>query len=242
MTERPTVERCEATFMDDTGWHLKQCAREGKYEEQGKHWCKQHSPSVKAERDAARRARWEAERKPAAELHRRAACFPELVAALEWLDTYLANQPLDQQAKFLIIEKVKAALAKAKNQLSSPLAGAAPTRGPSLLFPTLPCVLCNFPRHDYELVVAVMPGATVTGVDYPSFCLIRCVQVAPAGNVNPPGHPSWATKRPVDVIYCELADFAARMAIGVDVSHLSPSVRQQHGGSRLPLTPQCQPS
>ena len=39
----------------------------------------------------------------------------ELVAALEWIDTYLANQPLDQQAKFLITEKVKEALAKAKN-------------------------------------------------------------------------------------------------------------------------------
>ena len=38
----------------------------------------------------------------------------ELVAALKWIDTYLANQPLDQQAKFLIIEKVKDALAKAK--------------------------------------------------------------------------------------------------------------------------------
>ena len=39
----------------------------------------------------------------------------ELVAALEWIDTYLANKPLDQQAKFLITEKVKEALAKAKN-------------------------------------------------------------------------------------------------------------------------------
>jgi len=38
----------------------------------------------------------------------------ELVAALEWIDAYLANQPLDQQAKFLITEKVKEALAKEK--------------------------------------------------------------------------------------------------------------------------------
>ena len=43
----------------------------------------------------------------------------ELVAALKWIDTYLANQPLDQQAKFLIIEKVKDALAKAKGQLGT---------------------------------------------------------------------------------------------------------------------------
>ena len=43
----------------------------------------------------------------------------DLVAALKWIDTYLANQPLDQQAKFLIIEKVKDALAKAKGQLGT---------------------------------------------------------------------------------------------------------------------------
>ena len=36
----------------------------------------------------------------------------ELVAALKWIDTYLANQPLDQQAKFLITQKVREALAK----------------------------------------------------------------------------------------------------------------------------------
>jgi len=41
------------------------------------------------------------------------------VAALKWIDTYLANQPLEQQAKFLIIEKVKDALAKAKGQLGT---------------------------------------------------------------------------------------------------------------------------
>ena len=45
-----------------------------------------------------------------------ANCHEELVAALKWIDTYLANQPLDQQAKFLIIEKVKDALAKAKGE------------------------------------------------------------------------------------------------------------------------------
>jgi len=43
-----------------------------------------------------------------------ANCHEELVAALEWIDTYLANQPLDQQAKFLITKKVKEALAKVK--------------------------------------------------------------------------------------------------------------------------------
>jgi len=43
----------------------------------------------------------------------------DLLAALKWIDTYLANQPLDQQAKFLIIEKVKDALAKAKGQLGT---------------------------------------------------------------------------------------------------------------------------
>jgi len=42
------------------------------------------------------------------------AISADLLAALKWIDTYLANQPLDQQAKFLIIEKVKDALAKAK--------------------------------------------------------------------------------------------------------------------------------
>ena len=114
--QMPFDSRCEATFMDDTGWHLRRCSRQGRYEEQGKHWCKQHLPSIKATKAEERSRQWEAKFENRENLHRRAACFPGLVAALKWIDTYLANQPLDQQAKFLIIEKVKDALAKAKGE------------------------------------------------------------------------------------------------------------------------------
>jgi len=81
--QMPFDSRCEATFMDDTGWHLTRCSRQGRYEEQGKHWCKQHLPSIKATKAEERSRQWEAKFENRENLHRRAACFPGLVAALE---------------------------------------------------------------------------------------------------------------------------------------------------------------
>ena len=108
---------CEARVYDRFGGS--NCSRRGVVFEDDKWWCRQHSPSAtKARREAAKRRSDEDIRqheqgwKQAHERERRANCFNELVAALEWIDTYLANQPLDQQAKFLITQKVREALAK----------------------------------------------------------------------------------------------------------------------------------
>ena len=130
MTERPTVEktRCEATFMDDTGWHLTQCSRNGKYEEEGKHWCRQHSPSATKARQKASDQRYEAISRRNSEKwaeqrerDRRAECFPDLVAALEncadWLlelSDYIETPGLDIE-NGEAYRAARAALAKAKS-------------------------------------------------------------------------------------------------------------------------------
>jgi len=118
--ERPTGERCEATFMDDSGWHLQRCARKGRYEEQGKHWCKQHLPSLKRTRGEERSRQWQADFDSRAEAHRRAACFPELVAALEGIRNQVTVYPdgnaFSRNQTVKTIDNIaEAALAKAKN-------------------------------------------------------------------------------------------------------------------------------
>jgi hypothetical protein len=84
--------------MDDTGWHLTQCSRNGKYEEEGKHWCRQHSPSATKARQKASDQRYEAISRRNSEKwaeqrerDRRAECFPDLVAALEPFAKYSAD-------------------------------------------------------------------------------------------------------------------------------------------------------
>ena len=117
-----TKYRCEATFMDDTGWHLTRCSRNGKCEEEGKHWCKQHSPSIKAERQAKASQKWDADWQRRAELHRRAECFPELVAALKYVEWIGPNGtcPCCQEYSDAVAKthsaycQLAAALAKAK--------------------------------------------------------------------------------------------------------------------------------
>ena len=129
MTERPTVEktRCEATFMDDTGWHLTQCSRNGKYEEEGKHWCRQHSPSATKARQKASDQRYEAISRRNSEKwaeqrerDRRAECFPDLVAALEGIRNQVTVYPdgnaFSRNQTVKTIDNIaEAALAKAKN-------------------------------------------------------------------------------------------------------------------------------
>ena len=96
MTERPTVEKCAKTVYGGS-WGGSLCVRKGVNLEGGEWWCKQHTPSlIKAKRAAASaawQAKYESQRQEAAARHqetderdRRAACFPELVAALKYVE------------------------------------------------------------------------------------------------------------------------------------------------------------
>ena len=101
MTERPTVEPgrtshgCAKTVYSGA-WGGSPCARKGVNLENSEWWCKQHTPSLITAKRAADRAKWDAEwkrknqvareRKQAeSERDRRAACFPDLLAALKAL-------------------------------------------------------------------------------------------------------------------------------------------------------------
>ena len=96
MTERPTVEKC-AYWVSHSYAGGSPCARKGVNLEFGEWWCKQHTPSLIKAKQAAESAAWQAKyesrRQEAAARHqetderdRRAACFPELVAALKYVE------------------------------------------------------------------------------------------------------------------------------------------------------------
>jgi len=112
----PFDSRCEATFMDDTGWHLTQCPRNGKYKEGGKHWCKQHLPSAKAVREEEASRRWHEKQEARLRPYRRAALVPQLLAALEDISTMAKAEDCNQAAL--------AALAAAKGEADSDAATA----------------------------------------------------------------------------------------------------------------------
>jgi hypothetical protein len=86
------MNRCEAQVL--TGYRLFQCHRNGRYEENGKHYCGTHAPSKKAEKRAkkqeaftrdleARVAANKAAQEEREKTARRAALFPTLLAALK---------------------------------------------------------------------------------------------------------------------------------------------------------------
>jgi len=119
MTEQ---HKCAQDISDDFGAGFRDCARHGTVFEDGKWWCKQHSPSSTRARQAAsdlrrdeqthrRHEEWERKQ----ERERRAECFPELVAALQaWLDwngQQMKLGPIPDRP----IEQTRAALAKAEN-------------------------------------------------------------------------------------------------------------------------------
>jgi hypothetical protein len=55
---QPRQDQCAAGVM--SGFHYSQCSRKPSVQEDGHGWCKQHAPSIVAERDAKRNAEWEA--------------------------------------------------------------------------------------------------------------------------------------------------------------------------------------
>lgn len=71
------------------GWRFP-CSQMATVLEEGKPYCTQHAPSTVAARHAASAARWQAERdahqqawQAEQEMQRRAACYPDLLAAVE---------------------------------------------------------------------------------------------------------------------------------------------------------------
>lgn len=52
---------CAGTVTEPGGWHDYSCTRSGTIEENGKWWCRQHAPSLIAEKRAAKEAAWAAE-------------------------------------------------------------------------------------------------------------------------------------------------------------------------------------
>jgi hypothetical protein len=86
------MSQCEAQVH--TGYRLFQCHRNGRYEENGKHYCGTHAPSKKAEKRAkkqeaftrdleARSAANKAAQEEREKTARRAALFPTLLTALK---------------------------------------------------------------------------------------------------------------------------------------------------------------
>ncbi len=80
--------RCEGETYDPSGWgHHYRCSRNGKLEENGKWWCKQHAPSSVKARGEASAARWKAEHQkrmaPYEEIKRLCAVNTQLREALE---------------------------------------------------------------------------------------------------------------------------------------------------------------
>ena len=135
MTERPTVEPgrtshgCAKTVYSGA-WGGSPCARKGVNLENSEWWCKQHTPSLITAKRAADRAKWDAEwkrknqvareRKQAeSERDRRAACFPDLLAALEGIRNQVTVYPdgnaFSRNQTVKTIDNIaEAAIAKAK--------------------------------------------------------------------------------------------------------------------------------
>ena len=65
-----TPEPCAASVFPDRGPHY-DCTRNGKLFEDGKWWCKQHAPSVKAQKAAALRKKIDKEIETGREVYKR---------------------------------------------------------------------------------------------------------------------------------------------------------------------------
>jgi len=107
----PDAERCsKPNVADDTGWHFNRCKRRGVVEEDGKLWCKQHSPSAKRTRLEAATARYnaqnEARNAPYRKIERLEDINRDLLAALK----ELAEHPDDSTSR----ARARAFIAKAE--------------------------------------------------------------------------------------------------------------------------------
>ena len=110
---------CQADIYDGR-FGAYRCTRQGKVLEDDKWYCRQHSPSAKNERDRARDAAWETRRKAESEAreqrrqeqqetNRRAACYPQFLAALQ-----AAANALDAVGAHVPSEQAREALAEAQ--------------------------------------------------------------------------------------------------------------------------------
>lgn len=85
-----TLGKCSEPVDNPGGWSSHPCGKRVTVIENDKGYCTRHSPAYKARKQRERHQRYEAERAAskaiadaAAEQRRRAACYPELLAALE---------------------------------------------------------------------------------------------------------------------------------------------------------------
>lgn len=113
------MNKCPAQVYGSSVWiRGHKCDRSAAYEHEGVFYCKTHHPptiKAKAERKTAEfNAKWDAriaasskEREAKAELERRAACFDEMLAALQCAECH----HLDSLGDWL--PEVRAAIAKA---------------------------------------------------------------------------------------------------------------------------------
>ena len=123
----PVEARCSDTRL--VNWQTRQCSRAGKHKEEGKLWCAQHLPSaIKARRDlrnVAWQAKWDEEKRKAADGKRAAAhaatcvaAHDALVAACEAavaaIDGVLLHTGSASEGEIEALEKLRSALALAR--------------------------------------------------------------------------------------------------------------------------------
>jgi len=109
--------QCSASVWDV--WHSHRCHRNGTVHEEGKWWCKQHSPSAEKARREASKARWDAKMNrlsaPDREIERLEAINAELLAVLKEAQKVLHGDICQQYDSCVeACETTRATLAKAE--------------------------------------------------------------------------------------------------------------------------------
>lgn len=103
------------------GRHFHNCSRWGTLEHEGRMWCKTHHPPTEKERSEARykkfREQLDAETKARVDKNHRAACFDDLVSALEQcLRIVDAHRRVSGGEGDIAAMNAREALAKARGQ------------------------------------------------------------------------------------------------------------------------------
>lgn len=116
----PITSRCSSTIYRDMA--RTQCLNPAKVTENDKPYCTIHAPSYRKAKRAERNLGWErnlearkAIEKQVQERDRRAACFPDLLAALEWALKVMdrGDGVLEYTGPIADGERARAAMAKA---------------------------------------------------------------------------------------------------------------------------------
>ena len=106
------------------GYGARSCKHKPIISEDGRWWCAQHAPSKVKARQAAKEARWDAKDKAESAKYRLEAAAPDLLAALEGMESVLASAMLETaraplhafQGKIGVLDQARAAIAKAKGE------------------------------------------------------------------------------------------------------------------------------